>query len=334
MERRVAILVAEGFTDSSLSVTLDVLRTANALAVRSGKSPLFRIDVASARGEDVRAASGLRIHMTRSAAVAARANVVLVPSIWVEDPAELDAVLERSDIQRFVRAIRSAHARGAIVGAGCSAAFLLAEAGLLDGREATTAWWSGPHLKRRRPQVDVNVERSLVVLGRVLCAGAVLAQADLALYLVSRFAGPETARRCAGLLLLDTHASQAPYMALQHLAASDPTVERAETVGPRAPPGRLRRRDPRASRRDEPPHPRSAPHGGGRSERHRLHPAAQGRVGHSLARDDAADAGGHQRACRLRRPEHAPPAHRAGSARISKGATPPPSANVRRVIGP
>ncbi len=82
MEKHVAILVADGFTDSGLSVTLDVLRTANALAVRSGRSPVFRIDVVSARGDDVRAASGLRIEMGRSAVVAARADVVLVPSIW------------------------------------------------------------------------------------------------------------------------------------------------------------------------------------------------------------------------------------------------------------
>jgi transcriptional regulator GlxA family with amidase domain len=228
MAKHVALLVADGFADSSLAIALDVLRTANALAVRSGRSPVFRIDVASARRGHVRSASGMRFETRRSVAVAARADIVLVPSLWVEDAAELDAALERPDVQCFVRAVRAAHARGAIVGAGCSGAFVLAEAGLLDGLEATTAWWLAPHLKKRRPQVIVNAERAFVVHGRVLCAGAVLALADLALHLVARFAGPTTARRCAGLLLLDTHTSQAPYMAVQHLAANDPTVRRAE----------------------------------------------------------------------------------------------------------
>ncbi len=120
MEKHVAILVADGFTDSGLSVTLDVLRTANTLAVRSGRSPVFRIDVVSARGDDVRAASGLRIDdetvRGRGRARGRRPGAVDMGG----GPAELDAVLERSDIRRFVRAIRSAHARGAIVGAGCS----------------------------------------------------------------------------------------------------------------------------------------------------------------------------------------------------------------------
>jgi transcriptional regulator GlxA family with amidase domain len=68
-----------------------------------------------------------------------------------------------------------------------------------------------------------------VIDDRVLCAGTVFAQADLALHLVSRLASPTVARTCAGLLLLDTHASQTPYMALQHLSANDPTVRRAES---------------------------------------------------------------------------------------------------------
>jgi transcriptional regulator GlxA family with amidase domain len=228
MEKRVAVLVADGFTDSSLGITLDILRTANALAVRKGNSPAFRVDVAAARPGLVRAASGLRLEVKRSAAISARADIVLVSSLWVEDPSHIDAALLRYDVRRIVHAVKVAHERGALVGAGCSAAFVLAEAGLLDELEATTAWWLAPHLKRRHPHINVNAERSLVVQGRVLCAGAVLAQADLALYLVSRFLGPVIARRCSSLLLLDTHTSQAPYMAVRHLAANDPTVQRAE----------------------------------------------------------------------------------------------------------
>jgi transcriptional regulator GlxA family with amidase domain len=228
MEKRVAILVADGFTDSGLGVTVDILRTANALAARAGASPVFRIDVAGVRKGLVRAASGLRLEVKRSLAVSTRADVVLVSSLWVGDPSDVDSAMERDDVRRITRAVRAAHQRGALVGAGCSAAFVLAEAGLLDGQEATTSWWLAAHLKRRHPRVDVTPERSLVVHGRVLCAGAVLAQADLVLHLVTRFAGPTVARRCSSLLLLDTHASQAPYMAVQHLAANDRTVQRAE----------------------------------------------------------------------------------------------------------
>ena len=99
---------------------------------------------------------------------------------------------------------------------------------MLDGQLATTSWWLAPHLKRRRPQVQVDAAQALIAHEPVISAGAVFAQADLALHLVSRFAGPSLARRCARMLLLDTHPSQAPYMAIGYLSASDPCVRRAE----------------------------------------------------------------------------------------------------------
>jgi transcriptional regulator GlxA family with amidase domain len=229
MPRRVAVLIAEGFTDSGLSVTLDVFRCANSLAQRSGQGRPFEISVVSARGGRIRAASGLVVEPTRSVRAAARADIVLVPGFWVEDAAAMDAALEREDMRRLIGALRAAHARGAVVGSSCGGTFLLAESGALDGLTGTTAWWLAPHLKQRRPQVEVDAARALIAHGRVISAGAVFAQADLALYLVARFAGPSLARRCARVLLLDAHPAQAPYMAISYLTTNDPSVRRAES---------------------------------------------------------------------------------------------------------
>jgi transcriptional regulator GlxA family with amidase domain len=227
MRQRIAILVADGFTDSGLGIALDVFRTANALAVRAGKGPPFRVEVSSAEGGSVRAASGLVIEKT-SRASASKADIVLVPGLWVEGPAEIDVRLQGTDVQRLVRVIRAAHGRGAIVGSSCGGAFLLADAGLLDGRQATTTWWLADHLARRRPEVKVVADASLIVQRRVITAGAVFAQADLTLYIVTRFGGPSLARECANVLLLDTHTSQARYMAARYLGTSDPVVQAVE----------------------------------------------------------------------------------------------------------
>ncbi len=230
MQRRVVVLVADGFADSGLSIALDVFRTANAIAKHAGKPPPFHLSVASAKGGPVRAASGMVLSATQPARRAsALAHVVIMPGLWAENADGIDAMLARADVQALVRTVRAVHARGAIVGSSCGGAFILGEAGLLDGRECTTTWWLAPHLKKRRPQADVNAERSLVVAERVMTAGAVFAQADLALHLVARFVGPAAARRCSQLLLLDSHASQAPYMAIHQLTANDATVRRAET---------------------------------------------------------------------------------------------------------
>jgi transcriptional regulator GlxA family with amidase domain len=225
---KVAILVAHGFTDSGVSIALDVLRTANSLARSAGRKEPFDARLVGATPR-VRAASGMLVARAEPLARAARADLLLVPGHWVERPAEMDALLARADVQRLVRAIAAAHRRGATIGSACGGAFLLAQAGVLDGRTATTTWWLAPHLKRRFPAVHVEAARTLVVERRTLTAGAVFAQADLALHVVARTAGPTVARHVARLLLLDTHASQAAFMAVHQLASNDETVRRAES---------------------------------------------------------------------------------------------------------
>lgn len=225
---KVAILVAHGFTDSGLSIALDVLRTANALARGAGRKEPFRVSVVSP-ARRVRAASNVSVVEAEPLARAARADLVLVPGYWVERAEDMDALLARADVRELVRVVASAHRRGATVGSSCGGAFLLAEAGVLDGHTATTTWWLAPRLSSRFPDVRVEAQRALVVERRVVTAGAVFAQADLALHVVSRTAGPTMARHVARLLLLDTHASQAAFMAVHQLAVNDELVRRAES---------------------------------------------------------------------------------------------------------
>jgi transcriptional regulator GlxA family with amidase domain len=226
----IVILALEGVSDSGLAVTRDVLRAAATLAAQAGKPAPFRVTVASPGGGTVRTASGLAVADTRalSRVIGARAPVVLVPGIWTERPDQLDALLARPDVAQSARLLARAHERGAIVGAACSATFVLAAAGLLDRRRATTTWWLAAEMRRRFPAVDLVEHEALVVDARAITAGAVLAVTDLALHVVARFAGPGVARQTARVLLLDRHPSQAPYMALRFVTTDDPVVRRAE----------------------------------------------------------------------------------------------------------
>jgi transcriptional regulator GlxA family with amidase domain len=146
----------------------------------------------------------------------------------MESPAVLDSMLARDDVEVLARTARRAHERGAIVASSCSGAFVLGKAGLLDGRSATTTWWLADEFARRFPAARLDVSRALIVDGRVVTAGAVFAQADVALHVVTRLAGPSLARRCSKVLLLYGHAAQAPYMAVAHLRSDDPLIRRAE----------------------------------------------------------------------------------------------------------
>ena len=84
----------------------------------------------------------------------------------------------------------------------CSGAFLLAEAGLLDGRSATTHWDSTDHFARRYPKVTLDAERIFIRDGNVWTSAGISAGIDLALALIEDDLGPEVARRTAQQLVV------------------------------------------------------------------------------------------------------------------------------------
>jgi transcriptional regulator GlxA family with amidase domain len=79
----------------------------------------------------------------------------------------------------------------------CTGAFLLAQAGLLDGQEVTTHWDDLADLRAAYPQLSVRGERRWIDNGRTLTSGGISAGIDMSLHLVERLAGRELALRTA-----------------------------------------------------------------------------------------------------------------------------------------
>jgi transcriptional regulator GlxA family with amidase domain len=217
---------------SSLSVTLDVLAAANRLAARQPQAVArrpFSWTLLSTRKSWVTTGSGHRFGVDATLDGRRPRSLVIVPGLGLSAPDEIEAMLRSREAQAVMAYLRAAHRRGALVAASCSSTFLLAEAGLLDGGTATTTWWLASFFRERYPAVDLVTDRMVVASARTVCAGAALAQLDLMLYLVDRFAGASLARLCARYMVLDeARASQAPYMVLEHLASSDDIVARAD----------------------------------------------------------------------------------------------------------
>ena len=105
---------------------------------------------------------------------------------------------------------------------------LLAEAGLLDGHDATTHWAYCDVLRQRYPKVDVHPQRALVVSGegqRLVMAGGGTSWLDLALYLIARFVDADAAMQVARLNLIDWHAiGQQPFARLARTRQVDDAV--------------------------------------------------------------------------------------------------------------
>jgi hypothetical protein len=99
----------------------------------------------------------------------------------------------------------------------CIGTFLLADAGLLDHREATTTWWLAPLFRQRYLKVLLDETRMLAPSDVRVTAGAAMGHLDLVLWLI-RKASPELATVVSRYLLADMRSSQAPYLIPGHLA--------------------------------------------------------------------------------------------------------------------
>jgi transcriptional regulator GlxA family with amidase domain len=156
-----------------------------------------------------------------------RPDVVVVPALGCKTPETLTAALRRPDVVETCGLLGRWAKAGARVTAACTGTFVLAAAGLLDDREATTTWWLAPCFREQFPRARLDESRMIVESGRVVTAGTALAHVDLALWLVRR-RSPTLARAVARHLLYDTRPSQAVYVMPDHLAHSDPLVEKFE----------------------------------------------------------------------------------------------------------
>jgi transcriptional regulator GlxA family with amidase domain len=223
---RITLLALEGLWDTGLTVMLDALSMANKFsASQKGGTLRFDVTVVGVRRR-VRSGQGLPVPV-KAITPDLKPDWVIVPALGTSRPEELLPALERRDVIQATIELRKWRAAGARIGASCIGTFVLAEAGLLDGREATTTWWLAPLFRKRYPNVSLDESRMLVPTDIGVTAGAAMGHLDLALWLI-RQASPELAALVSRYLLADLRSSQAQFIIPNHLAKADPLIERFE----------------------------------------------------------------------------------------------------------
>jgi transcriptional regulator GlxA family with amidase domain len=219
------ILVLDGVFDIGLASLMDVIGTARELLPREQTSLQFDVRLVGVRRK-VHTAQGLAVPVF-SAAELGCPDVVLVPALSAKMPISLAVALARRDVIDAGTWLKKWAREGAALGAACTGTFVLAETGLLDGQSATTSWWLSSLFRQRYPRVTLDETRMLVNSSRFTTAGAALAHLDLGLGIV-RSQSPALAAMCARYLLIEPRASQAVFVIPDHVAHTDPVVERFE----------------------------------------------------------------------------------------------------------
>jgi transcriptional regulator GlxA family with amidase domain len=195
----IALVVYDGVDPLGLAVAAEIFGTDFAAGP---DQPWYRLMICGSG--PVALDHGLRMEVPHGLEQVLRADTVLVPACETPDgppPAVLTA-------------LRQAHARGARLVSLCTGAFVLAAAGLLDGRRVTTHWAECAELAARYPSLTVDPDVLYVDDGDILTSAGSAAAIDLCLYLVRRDHGAEAATRVARDLVVPPYrdGGQAQYI--------------------------------------------------------------------------------------------------------------------------
>ncbi|WP_435741469.1 GlxA family transcriptional regulator [Nocardioides sp. SYSU DS0663] len=181
-------------------------------------NPVFDFTVATPRPGRVRGPAGFDLYVEHGLDTLAHADLVCVcPKRGYLDPSP-----------EVAEALRAAHDRGATVFAHCTAAFVLGEAGLLDGRRCTTHWRHVDALTARHPEAEVDADVLYVQDGNVVTGAGSAAGLDAALHLLRQEFGARTAAAAARRMVVPPHRDGGQ---AQFIARAVPDCD-AETLGP------------------------------------------------------------------------------------------------------
>lgn len=156
----------------------------------------YQFKVCSIEKGDVRATGGITLSGCGGISLLAQADTIVVPG-WrgVGNPVP----------EKLLTALRRAHARGARLISFCSGAFVLAAAGLLDGKRAATHWKYAESLAANYPQIVVDRDVLYVDEGAILTSAGSAAAIDLCLHVIRKDHGAETANAVARRLVVSPH---------------------------------------------------------------------------------------------------------------------------------
>ena len=184
--QRIGLVVSEGFQLLALGAQA-VFEYSNRVA---GKA-VYEMSVLSEKGGAVRSSVGVVLQTERFSARAFDTLIV----VGGEDASQRGTPGLLKFIRRGLKVSRR-------VTSICTGAFFLAEAGLLDGRRATTHWYHAREMQKRFPNVKMEEDRIFIVDGPVWTSAGATAGFDLALALVEKDLGVEVAQSVAKKLVM------------------------------------------------------------------------------------------------------------------------------------
>ena len=211
---RISLLALEESSASVLYGLYDVLTSVGGmwtdLTGEAATHPGFEVQIVAPSRAEFRCFGGVPVAPHAALSEISPTDIIIISDLAIDmedDP--------RGRWPEAVAWVTAQHGRGAWVCTVCTGSVLLADTGLLDGKDATTHWLAKPLFERYYPEVSLRPEHVIIAAGpdqRIVTTGGAASWEDLSLYLVRQFCGPQEAVRTSKIFLFgDRSDGQRPF---------------------------------------------------------------------------------------------------------------------------
>lgn len=224
----VTVFAMDNILATGVTGPIEVLNIANIQAdiANVPAQQRFTWQIISVDGKPVRSSAGFMIPVDGDVKRARDSDVIIIPGFNHTNAREVTNFAANMP-DGYISWLKARQHEGKVLCGICSGTFVLAEAGLLDGKTATTSWWLTKAFRRRYPAVQLHAKEIVIEDGNMISGAGASSWMQASLRLVERYMPPTIANACARIMLLDRSLSQAPYLKAEHVTSgSDAAIER------------------------------------------------------------------------------------------------------------
>jgi transcriptional regulator GlxA family with amidase domain len=205
---KIGILATDKCMASSISGLLDIFSAANyciSKQYKGEKQDFFQFKIISEKGHSVIAYNGQSIHVHSNFDELEEMDMIIAAPIMPAVFTEKQTFEHLEKLEAYSKQILKYHKKGVAISSVCTGIYLLAKAGILNGKQATTHWKAVPVFQRLFPDIDITQIDVLIEDSSIIMAGGAASYLDLGIELVRRFSTNEISTRCKNLLVFNRH---------------------------------------------------------------------------------------------------------------------------------
>lgn len=222
--KHVCIIAFEGSNLGSIDNPRRAFLAVNQFLTSKGKAPAFKVEIAGLT-RTIPLDNGIcTLHADTSLDEVEKTDLVIIPAF--------DGDMEKglSQCRNIIPWIIKQYKAGAEIASLCIGAFLLAETGLINGRNCSTHWRAANEFKSRFPDVNLVAEKVITDENGIYSSGGAFSSANLILYLIEKYVGREASIFCSKIFQIDIDRnSQSPFIIFQgQKSHKDEEIKRAQ----------------------------------------------------------------------------------------------------------